>query len=150
MTAARSAKIDIVAAVVMYRGLGQHGVVLKLCLADWLAIVGDNNQLGTTLAQRRQSLAESKTVLSRLHHQLDLGVDRVHLSFALLHHFERTVVKRGWENRHFVKMRKKTSVESCTNSTRLNLLGSYILGRVPDRSPLCNTRWVVKGSSISF
>jgi hypothetical protein len=87
LAAAGSAKIDVVSAVVVNGRLGEHGVVLKLGLADWWAVVGNNDELGAALAEGRERLAEAKAVLARLHDELDLRVDRVHLRLALLHHF---------------------------------------------------------------
>eukprot|EP00658_Telonema_sp_P-2_P056750 TRINITY_DN451_c0_g1_i3.p1 TRINITY_DN451_c0_g1~~TRINITY_DN451_c0_g1_i3.p1 ORF type:complete len:127 (+),score=21.37 TRINITY_DN451_c0_g1_i3:108-488(+) len=70
--------------VVVDGGLGEHGVVLHLGLADGGHVVGENNELGATLAEGGEGLGVSEAVLAGLHHKLDLGVDVVDLRLGLL------------------------------------------------------------------
>ena len=41
-----SAEVDVVARVVVNAGLGKHGIILDLILADGGAVVGDDDHLG--------------------------------------------------------------------------------------------------------
>jgi hypothetical protein len=91
---AGSAKVEVVARVVVDRGLGEHRVVLDLGLADWGAVVGNHDQLGATSAEGGQGLASAQDVLAGAHDELDLGVDRVYLRLRLLGHLFTTPVKR--------------------------------------------------------
>lgn len=51
MLPTRSAEVDIVAAVVMHWSLRQHGVVLEFSLADWWAVVADDDELASALTE---------------------------------------------------------------------------------------------------
>lgn len=85
--AACRSEIQVVAGVVVDRGLAQGAVVLNLSATHRRAVAGDDHQLAATLAKGRQRLLRTKHVLAGLHHQLKLGVDRVHLRLGLLGHF---------------------------------------------------------------
>jgi len=71
MLPAGSAKVNVVAVVVMHGGLRQQCVVFHLGLADWGAVTGDDDQFGPSLPEAGEGLSKAEDVLSRLHDQLD-------------------------------------------------------------------------------
>jgi hypothetical protein len=65
------------ARVLVDTGLGEHGVVLDLRLAQRRAVAGDQDQLGGALAQGLQGGLVAEGVLARLHAQCEAVVQRV-------------------------------------------------------------------------
>lgn len=72
---ASSTQSTVVLGVVMDVGLGQHSVVLDLRLAESGGVVGNNDQLSVTLADRLQSGLVAQSGLTGLHHQLEARTD---------------------------------------------------------------------------
>ena len=60
----------------MDSGLGQHGVILDLRLAEGRSVGSDDDQLALSGPKSLQSLLVSQAVLSRLHNQSKSGIDR--------------------------------------------------------------------------
>mmetsp|Transcript_10258 Transcript_10258/g.9060 ORF Transcript_10258/g.9060 Transcript_10258/m.9060 type:complete len:171 (-) Transcript_10258:146-658(-) len=69
------AQLDVVAAVVVHAGLGQHSVVLQLGLPHRRNVVGHNQELGLARAQGLQGSLEAQLVLAGLHDQGQTAVD---------------------------------------------------------------------------
>lgn len=59
----------------MNGGLGQHGVVLELTLAERRGVGSDDNQLGLARAQSLHGRLSTEGDLTGLHHQGEPGVD---------------------------------------------------------------------------
>merc|ERR1719175_73419 len=87
--AACSAKLVVVAGIVVDTSLGQHGIVLDLRLAEWWCVVGNDHQLGLSTPQGFQGLLVAEHVLARLHDQGQPRVDGLVglLNFLLGTHF---------------------------------------------------------------
>ncbi len=77
--AAGGAEVQVGAVVVVDGGLGEHAVVLELGLADGVAVVGDDDDLGAAGAEGTHGLVEAKAVLAGLHDEGDLGVEVINL-----------------------------------------------------------------------
>ena len=73
--AAGGAQLIVVACVVVDTGLGQHGVVLDLRLAERRRVVGNDHQLALAVPQGFESLLVAEAILARLHHERQPGVD---------------------------------------------------------------------------
>jgi hypothetical protein len=86
--AAGGAQVDVVAAVVVHAGLGEHGVVLDLGLAQGRAVVGDDDELALAAAQRLERGGVAQRVLAGLHDQRQPVVDGLLRLLGLLggHH----------------------------------------------------------------
>ncbi len=63
----------------MNTGLGEHGIVLNLGLAQRRAVVRDDDQLGGALAQGLQGRLVAEHVSARLHDEREARVDRLGL-----------------------------------------------------------------------
>ena len=74
-------KVGVVTRVVVDGGLGKHGKVLNLGLAEGRAVRGDENQLGLAPAKRLDRGFVAKDGLARLHDQLE---SRIHVLDILL------------------------------------------------------------------
>ena len=85
--AAGGAEVQVGAVVVVDGGLGEHAVVLKLGLADGVAVVGNNDDLSATSAEGSHGLVEAEAVLAGLHDEGDLRVEVIYLRLGLLSHF---------------------------------------------------------------
>lgn len=59
----------------MNGGLGEHGVVLKLGLAERGSVGSDDDQLGLARAQGLHGRLSTQGDLTGLHHQGEPGVD---------------------------------------------------------------------------
>ena len=77
VAAARGPEVVVVTAEVVDLGLGEHGVVLELGLAEARHVLGDDHELGLAGAQRLERGLVPEGVLARLHHQLQGAVDRL-------------------------------------------------------------------------
>jgi hypothetical protein len=64
---------------VVNTGLGEHGIVLNLRLAQRRAVVRDDDQLGGALAQGLQGRLVAEQVSARLHDEREARVDRLGL-----------------------------------------------------------------------
>lgn len=69
------AELDVVSTVMMDTGFCQHGIVLDLGLPQSGAVVGQDHQLGFSLANHFLRLFVSENVFTALHHELQSGVD---------------------------------------------------------------------------
>merc|ERR1719145_534105 len=65
----RGSQLVVVPGVVVETGLGQHGVVLDLRLAEGRSVVGDDDQLALAVPQGLEGLLVSEDIFPRLHHQ---------------------------------------------------------------------------------
>lgn len=72
-----STKSDVGALVVVNGSLGKHGVVLDLGLAKRRSVGRDQNKLGLAGAHVLKSALKTESNLTRLDHELELGVDVV-------------------------------------------------------------------------
>jgi len=77
-------EVGVVARVVVYTGLGKHGVVLDLGLTKGRAVVGDDDELGFARAKGLEGGLVAKGGLARLHYKLKTGVDGLHGLLGLL------------------------------------------------------------------
>ena len=68
-------QLVVVASVVVDTGLGQHGVVLDLGLAERGSVVGDDHQLALPIPQGLEGLLVAQAILAGLHHKRQPGVD---------------------------------------------------------------------------
>ncbi len=87
MLAAGRAEVEVGAVVVVDGGLGEHAVVLELGLADGVAVVGDDDDLGAADAEGSHGLVEAEAVLAGLHDEGDLAIEVIDLRLGLLSHF---------------------------------------------------------------
>lgn len=78
------AQLDVVPTVVMDASLGQHGIVLHFRLPEGRCVVGQDDQLGFTLADHLLGLLVSQNIFTAFHHQLETGVDGLQGLFRLL------------------------------------------------------------------
>ncbi len=83
---AGSSQDGVVAIVVVYLGLGKHGVVLDFGFAKGRGVGSNNNQLSLARAQSLHGGLVSKAEFSALNHQLEAGVHVFGSSF--LRHVE--------------------------------------------------------------
>lgn len=67
----------------MHAGLGEHRVVLNLGLAQGLAVVRDDDELGLAGAERLEGRLVTERVLAGTHHNLKTVVDAL-VGLALL------------------------------------------------------------------
>merc|ERR1719296_137887 len=81
---AGGSEVVVVARVVEDGGLGEESVVLNLGLPEGRAVVGDDDQLGLSLAEGLQSRLVPEGVLSGLDDQTELGPDGVALLLGRL------------------------------------------------------------------
>merc|ERR1712029_503344 len=77
-------ELDVVAGEVVNRGLGQHGVVLELRLAERGSVAGDDDKLGLAGAEALEGGLVTESDLSGLHNKRQARVDGVGGSLALL------------------------------------------------------------------
>ena len=76
---AGSAKVGVVTRVVVDGGLGKHGKVLDLGLAEGRAVGGDEDHLGLALAEGLGGGLVAEDGLTGLHDQLKTGVHVLHV-----------------------------------------------------------------------
>lgn len=76
---ASSAKVGVVTRVVVDGGLGKHGKVLDLGLAEGRAVGGNEDHLGLALAEGLGGGLVAKDGLTGLHDQLKAGVHVLHV-----------------------------------------------------------------------
>jgi len=77
--AASGTEVQVGAIVVVDGSLGEHAVVLEFGLADGVAVVGDDDDLGAASTEGAHGLVEAKAVLAGLHDERDLGVEVINL-----------------------------------------------------------------------
>jgi len=80
---ASSAELDVVALVVVDSDTGKVSVVLDLRTHEGRAVVGNEDELGTAVAEGLEGLLHAKDVLAGLDHKLQTGIEVV-LSGSLL------------------------------------------------------------------
>lgn len=71
----KSLRTYVVAREVVDGGLGEHGVVLELALAEGRSVGRDDDQLGFARAQSLHGRLSTQGDLTGLHHQGEPGVD---------------------------------------------------------------------------
>lgn len=76
---ASSAKVGVVTRVVVDGGLGKHGKVLDLGLAEGRAVGGNEDHLGLALAEGLGGGLVAEDGLTGLHDQLKAGVHVLHV-----------------------------------------------------------------------
>ena len=76
---AGSTKVGVVTRVVVDGGLGKHGKVLNLGLAEGRAVGGDEDHLGLALAEGLGGGLVAEDGLAGLHDQLKAGVHVLHV-----------------------------------------------------------------------
>lgn len=72
-----STEVDIGTVVMVDIGLGEHGVILDLRLAEGRAVFGDQDELGLARSELLEGLLVTEGELARLNNKLELGVDRL-------------------------------------------------------------------------
>jgi len=80
---ASSAELDVVALVVVDGDTSKVSVVLDLGAHEGRAVVGDDDKLGSAVAEGLEGLLHAKDILARLDHKLQTSVEVI-LSGVLL------------------------------------------------------------------
>ena len=83
---ASSAKVGVVTRVVVDSGLGKHGEVLDLGLAEGRAVIADDDELGLAGTQSLESRLVPQGVLAGLHHERQARVDGLGRCLSFLGH----------------------------------------------------------------
>jgi len=85
---AGSSKLDVVARVVVDTSVGEHSVVLELRLAKRGAVLGNDDELGFTVAEGLEGLLVSQEGLTALHDESETRVNSFLRLFLLVgNHF---------------------------------------------------------------
>ena len=90
---AGNTKILVGTGKMMDAALAQHGVVLKLRLAQRRAVTRNDDKFGLSGAQSGERLLVAHLIFARLHNKRQARVDRISLGIRLLRKRKRTVSK---------------------------------------------------------